>query len=156
MFVETTPSAWDLVTGDSLLTVVFQGTFADGSLFSFQIDVTPDGNATVQTHGDGADGVWHTTGFKFTGASDLSSYTVTGDNSKLGISGSMTLEPSSTTAFRMRSEGAICGRNRLSRRRLLGQCHPDSAATINFTIGGDSCRLPDEDITIRTGASSLP
>jgi hypothetical protein len=48
--------------------------------------------ATIVTSGDGASGVWGTTGFSFEGSSDLKTYTVTVDDPTLGVSGTFTIE----------------------------------------------------------------
>ncbi len=132
VFVETTPAAYDLVTGDSLLSVVFQGTFADGSPFGFQIEAS---SATIKTHGDGASGNWHDTGFSFEGTNDLKRYIVEGNNIANNISGTMVMESVAPAHF-------PCGPNRpSSKEQLLPDVYwanaiPDSKATINFTVNG--------------------
>ncbi|KAH8884412.1 hypothetical protein GQ53DRAFT_752257 [Thozetella sp. PMI_491] len=135
VFVETTPRAFDLVVGDSLLSVVFQGTFADGSRFGFQVDVAPSANATIEAGKGSVCGKWHTTGFSFEGTHGLSKYKIEGHNPAYNVSGSMTMDVAAPAHF-------PCGPNVPGSTELimptvyLANAVADSVAKIDFTING--------------------
>ena len=67
--------------------------FDDGTLLFFPLNDLPstDGEAIVVTDGDGSSGYWKSTGFQWTGTSNMSQYVVTIDSPVLGITGSLTL-----------------------------------------------------------------
>lgn len=68
--------------------------FEDGSTLFYPVNSLPGslGSATVVSEGQGASGVWKSTGFEFKGTDDLSKYTVTIDNPLLGVKGTMVLD----------------------------------------------------------------
>lgn len=97
VFFETLPSAF--ITGiDSFLSLQFAGTRADGSNFVYAIPASDTSVANVTTSGDGALGVWGTTGFNFTGNPTATKYTVTIDNAEFGVKGTFTITSVSISA----------------------------------------------------------
>ena len=67
--------------------------FEDGSLLFLPINDLPlaAGEAVVVTDDNGSSGKWESTGFQWTGTSDMSQYTITIDSPILGITGSLIL-----------------------------------------------------------------
>ena len=135
VFVQTTPRAFDLVTGDSLLSVVFQGTFADGTRFLYQLDASPSARAIVTTHGNAVEGIWDTTGFGFRGSHDLRDFVLTGHNATLNISGSMTMR--SVAPPHLPCGPNVPGGSELVLPGVYGaNAVADAVATIDFDING--------------------
>lgn len=67
--------------------------FADGTILFYPLNNAAGraGSATVVSNGDGSSGCWASTGFQWTGTSDMSQYVVTINSPILGINGSLTL-----------------------------------------------------------------
>lgn len=89
-----------LLPGSAISVDIFVS-FDDGTYLFFPLNDLPFtiGEATVVTVGDGSSGVWASTGFKWTGTSNMSQYVVTIDSPALGISGSLTLNSVRTFDF---------------------------------------------------------
>jgi hypothetical protein len=90
VFFETNPTSF--ITGiDSFLSLQFAGTRADGSKFIYAVPAKDTDIATVTTNGDGASGVWGTTGFSFAGNALTTKYTVEVSNDEFGIYGTFVI-----------------------------------------------------------------
>lgn len=89
-----------LLPGSAISVDIFVS-FDDGTYLFFPLNNLPltAGEATVVTDGNGSSGVWESTGFQWTGLSNLSQYVVTIDSPSLGISGSLTLNSVRTFGF---------------------------------------------------------
>lgn len=93
-FVATNQSFIGLDSATSILSAIVFGGFADGTNVVMQVDDLPGalGSATITTDGDGASGDWLSTGFSFTGTSDLSAYEVTIENDTIDVHGTFLLD----------------------------------------------------------------
>jgi hypothetical protein len=90
VFFETLTTSFP--TGsDSYLSLQFAGTHADGTFFVFAVPAKDFSVAKIVTSGDGASGDWQDTGFKFTGNSAATKYTVTINNAEFGIFGNFVI-----------------------------------------------------------------
>jgi hypothetical protein len=89
-----------LLPGSAISVDIFVS-FDDGTYLFFPLNDLPStaGEATVVTVGDGSSGIWASTGFQWTGTSNMSQYVVTIDSPALGISGSLTLNSVRTFEF---------------------------------------------------------
>jgi hypothetical protein len=78
----------DTTSLESILNVAITGTFANGTTTGNSALAT---SATVTSvgNGNGASGNWTGSGCSFTGAADLSSYSITIDSPSVGISGTV-------------------------------------------------------------------
>jgi hypothetical protein len=78
----------------SILSVLVCGGFDDGTNIAIQIDDFPGtlGSATITTDGDSASGDWLSTGFSFSGISDMSTYKVSIENDTIDVHGTFSLE----------------------------------------------------------------
>lgn len=100
VFYLSTSLGFPFVPPGTVLSVDIFATYPDGSQVFFPVGNPPvGGSATITTDGDGTSGNWAGTGFSFEGTPDLSSYTVTIDSPIFGVSGTLTLNSVSATAF---------------------------------------------------------
>ncbi|KAH8586970.1 hypothetical protein B0O99DRAFT_585157 [Bisporella sp. PMI_857] len=110
--------------------------FDDGSLLFYPINSLPftAGEATVVTDGNGSSGSWKSTGFEFTGTSDLSRYIVKIDSPILGIKGSLVLTSAAPAHYPC---GPVEAGSRLEVSPHIGWANamPDANAVADFRIG---------------------
>lgn len=94
LFVATNQSFIGLDSATSILSAIVCGGFNDGTNVAIQVDDLPGalGSATIITEGDGASGNWLSSGFSFSGASDMSNYEVTIENDTIDVHGTLSLD----------------------------------------------------------------
>ncbi|KAK5996759.1 hypothetical protein PT974_02100 [Cladobotryum mycophilum] len=123
---------------NSPVSVVINGVFKNGTQYIHQ--VTPTGSSLAEvttTPGkDGSSGNWQSTGFSWTGASDLSKYVISVDSPSAGVSGTVTLESIAPPHL-------PCGVKTLNTNELLVEhlgwavSVPDAITTVNLTVGDE-------------------
>jgi hypothetical protein len=93
-FVATNQSFIGLNSATSILSAIVCGGFDDGTNLVIQVQDLPGapGSATIVTDGNGASGDWLSTGFSFTGTSDLSAYEVVIENDTIDVHGTFSLD----------------------------------------------------------------
>ncbi|KAJ4313583.1 hypothetical protein N0V84_009340 [Fusarium piperis] len=93
-FFQSTPGAFLPVAGDSYLTASLDGTFRNGTAYSYRIPVGQGSSVKVVDGIDSISGHWGDTGFSFKGKSvrRTAEYTVEVNNPAQGIRGTITYQ----------------------------------------------------------------
>ncbi|PLB47357.1 hypothetical protein P170DRAFT_478209 [Aspergillus steynii IBT 23096] len=149
-------------TNASVVLVLYRATpgrfpyVLDGSTASVNLFITSDngtsqyypianlpgrnGEVIISTDGQGASGVWESTGFSFFGSADLSSYTVHVNSPALGLNGTLSLSLNAPAHY-------PCGPNEPGQNLLVSphvgwaNAMPDADAVASFTIKGEDIQF---------------